>query len=86
MEIRHIVFDIGNVLIGWDPELAYLEQIPDSRERRWFLDNVCTMAWNIEQDRGRSWREAEKILIVEFPEFPSMKKIFLTFAPIGQRW
>jgi 2-haloacid dehalogenase len=68
MEIKHIVFDIGNVLIEWDAELAFLDQIPDTGERRWFLDNVCTMAWNIEQDRGRDWKEAEEILIVDFPE------------------
>ncbi len=67
-EIRHIVFDIGSVLINWEPELAFLQQIPDARERRWFLDNVCTMAWNVEQDRGRSWKEAEDLLIADFPE------------------
>ena len=67
-EIRHIVFDIGNVLIAWDCELAYLEQIPDASERRWFLENVCTGEWNVEQDRGRDWREAEDLLIAEYPE------------------
>lgn len=67
-EIRHIVFDIGSVLINWEPELAFLEQIPDARERRWFLNNVYTTAWNLEQDRGRSWNEAEELLITDFPE------------------
>lgn len=67
-EIRHVVFDIGNVLIKWDPELAYLEQIPDATERTWFLDHVCNMEWNLEQDRGRSWVDAEELLIKEFPE------------------
>ncbi len=67
-EIRHIVFDIGSVLINWEPELAFLEQIPDARDRQWFLNNVCTTAWNLEQDRGRSWEEAEELLISDFPE------------------
>jgi 2-haloacid dehalogenase len=66
-EIRHIVFDIGRVLIHYDPDLPYSRLIPDPAERRWFFDNVCTSAWNIEQDRGRSWEEAEGLLIAAHP-------------------
>lgn len=66
--IKHVVFDIGRVLIHYDPELAYLDIIPDAAERRWFLENVCTGAWNIEQDRGRSWSDAETLLIEAHPE------------------
>lgn len=65
--IRHIVFDIGKVLIHYDPELAYLDIIPDTQARRDFLANVCTSDWNVEQDRGRSWEEAEALLIGEHP-------------------
>ena len=66
-EIRHIVFDIGKVLIHYDPDLPFSRLIPDEGERRWFFDNVCTSPWNIEQDRGRSWEEAEALLIAEHP-------------------
>lgn len=66
--IKHVVFDIGKVLIHYDPELAYLDVIPDAAERRWFLDTICTGAWNIEQDRGRSWQDAEALLIEAYPE------------------
>lgn len=65
--IRHIVFDIGKVLVHYDPHLAYAELIPDEKERQWFFDNVCTSAWNVEQDRGRAWAEAENLLIGEHP-------------------
>lgn len=67
-EIKHIVFDIGHVLLHWDPELPYRQLIPDEARRRWFLDNVCNGDWNREQDRGRSWAEAENILIADYPE------------------
>jgi 2-haloacid dehalogenase len=68
-EIRHIVFDIGRVLLHWDPELPYRELIPDEERRRWFLDTVCTGQWNQEQDRGgRSWPEAEAELIADYPQ------------------
>lgn len=67
-DIRHIVFDIGKVLIHYDPHLAYLDIIPDEGERNWFFANVCTHDWNIEQDRGRSWEEAEALLIAQHPD------------------
>jgi len=67
-EIRHIVFDIGKVLVHYDPDLPFSRLIPDAAERKWFFDNVCTSAWNIEQDRGRSWEEAEAEIIPLYPD------------------
>lgn len=66
-EIRHIVFDIGRVLVHYDPDLPFSRLIPDPDERRWFFENVCTSAWNIEQDRGREWEEAEAELLAAHP-------------------
>ncbi|WP_137135465.1 HAD family phosphatase [Rhizobium sp. FKY42] len=66
--IDHIVFDIGKVLIHWDPTIPYQRIIPDADERRWFFENVCTHDWNMEQDRGREWPEAEAELIEKFPD------------------
>ncbi len=66
--IEHIVFDIGKVLIHYDPERPFLRLIPDAEERQHFLANVCTPDWNIEQDRGRSWEEAEALLIADHPQ------------------
>jgi 2-haloacid dehalogenase len=66
-EIRHIVFDIGRVLIHYDPNLPFSRLIPDAEERKWFFDNVCTHDWNIEQDRGRTWEEAEALAIAQHP-------------------
>lgn len=66
--IRHIVFDIGKVLIHYDPDIPYSRIIPDPQERQWFFQNVCTHEWNLEQDRGRTWQDAEALLIAEHPE------------------
>ena len=65
--VRHVVFDIGKVLINYDPERPYLHLIPDEDERRHFLANICTPDWNLEQDRGRTWEEAEALLIADHP-------------------
>ncbi|MCV0395697.1 MAG: HAD family phosphatase [Rhizobiaceae bacterium] len=67
-EIRHIVFDIGKVLIHYDPDIPFSRLIPDAQRRRWFFETVCTHEWNLEQDRGRSWPDAEALLIADFPD------------------
>lgn len=64
-----VVFDVGNVLIRWDPRLLYQDLIPEPERLDWFMQNVCTAAWNIEQDRGRSWEEAVALLVAEHPEW-----------------
>jgi 2-haloacid dehalogenase len=56
------------VLIHYDPNLPFSRIIPDDAERNWFFDNVCTHDWNLEQDRGRTWEDAEALLIAVHPE------------------
>ncbi|QFY59331.1 HAD family phosphatase [Rhizobium grahamii] len=68
MPIEHIVFDIGKVLIHYDPNIPFGRLIPDEAERKWFFDNVCTHDWNLEQDRGRSWADAEALLLEAHPD------------------
>jgi 2-haloacid dehalogenase len=40
-----VVFDIGNVLISWDPRNLYQHHFDDLDELNWFLDEVVTMDW-----------------------------------------
>ena len=75
-DIRHIVFDIGMVLIEWDPEVPYRRLIPDEAERRHFLTHICSHEWNIKQDRGRPWPEAEDELIALYPEHEALIRAF----------
>lgn len=75
-QINHIVFDIGKVLIHYDPSIPYRRLIDDDADRERFLNEVCTGAWNVEQDRGRSWREAEELLIAEHPAQEEMIRAF----------
>jgi 2-haloacid dehalogenase len=65
--IDHIVFDIGKVLIHYDPHLAFTDIIPDKAARDRFFAEVCTHDWNVEQDRGRTWAEAEAEAIARHP-------------------
>ncbi len=54
----NIVFDIGNVLLHWDPRALYRKIFASEAEVDWFLTHVCPPSWNVEQDRGRSFEEA----------------------------
>lgn len=67
MTIDTLVFDLGGVLIDWNPEYLYNKIIPDEQERKWFLSNICTPDWNEEQDAGRSLQEATDYLVKKFP-------------------
>ncbi len=62
-----VVFDLGGVLIHWDPRHLYRKLIPDEAEMERFLTEVCSPAWNLEQDRGRSWTEACAVLRERHP-------------------
>lgn len=66
--IKNIIFDLGGVLIDWNPEYMYKKIIPDDIERKEFLATICTMSWNEEQDGGRSIKEANDILLSLYPE------------------
>lgn len=79
--VRHIVFDIGKVLIHYDPDIPYSRLIPEEAERAEFFATVCTHEWNLEQDRGRSWEEAEEILIAEHPEKEELIRAFRIHWP-----
>lgn len=66
--IDTIVFDVGNVLLDWDPRHLYRQLIDDELEMEAFLSEVCTPQWNVEQDRGRSWKTATEVLLASFPD------------------
>jgi 2-haloacid dehalogenase len=65
----NIIFDIGMVLIKWDPRHLYRKMFDDEAKMEWFLANVCTPAWNLEQDRGRHFGDAVKLLTLRHPEY-----------------
>jgi 2-haloacid dehalogenase len=63
-----VVFDLGGVLIDWDPRHLYRSLFDDEAEMERFLSEVTTKAWNHEQDRGRPFAEAIAELTSEHPD------------------
>lgn len=67
-KIDTIVFDIGGVLIDWNPRYLYRKIFQTEEEITWFMENVCTHEWNEKQDAGRPFAEATAELVARFPE------------------
>ncbi|MDP2875355.1 MAG: HAD family phosphatase [Holophaga sp.] len=67
--VKAVVFDVGNVLVKWDPGLLYRTLIADPVERNFFLSEVCSPAWNQELDRGLDWDVAIAERIATFPHY-----------------
>jgi 2-haloacid dehalogenase len=66
--IDTIIFDLGGVLIDWNPRHLYRKIFKTEEEIDWFLQNVCTSEWNEQQDEGRSFEDATADLLAKFPE------------------
>lgn len=66
--IDTVIFDLGNVLIPWDPRRLYRTLIADEARMAWFLTEVCNAEWNALQDAGRSLAEGTAALISAYPE------------------
>lgn len=62
-----VVFDLGGVLIDWDPEYLYGSLIPDPDDRQRFLATVCTPEWNHAMDAGSSVPESVATLAAQHP-------------------
>ncbi len=76
-EIDTIIFDLGGVLIDWNPEYVYLEVFNgDQKKVDWFLNTICTSDWNIEQDAGRTFYDATELLVKQYPEYENWIRIY----------
>ncbi len=63
-----VVFDLGGVLIDWNPRYLYRKLFDDEAAMEAFLAEVVTQEWNAQQDAGRPWEEAIEVLAQEHPE------------------
>ena len=66
--INTIIFDLGAVLIDWNPHYMYRTLFADEDEMKNFLATVTTSDWNEEQDAGRYLQEGTEMLVKQFPE------------------
>ena len=77
MKIQTIIFDLGGVLIDWNPEYVYLKEFNGDRiKMKWFFENICTSSWNEQQDGGKLMKEATKERVKLFPEYKKLIEMF----------
>ena len=75
--INTIVFDLGGVLVDWNPEYVFLKEFRGNREKmNWFFDNICTSEWNEQQDAGYSLEKATQERIALFPEHERLIRMY----------
>jgi 2-haloacid dehalogenase len=68
MQRRVVVFDLGGVLLEWNPRHLYRKLFPDEEAMEEFLARVCTTEWNERQDAGRPFAEAVAELAPAHPD------------------
>ncbi|MEM1326325.1 MAG: HAD family phosphatase [Bacteroidota bacterium] len=76
MTIETIVFDLGGVLIDWNPRYVYRQLFDDEAKMEYFLEHITTSDWNEEQDAGRPLAEATELLVKQHPEWEEMIRAY----------
>ncbi len=76
-EIKNIIFDLGGVLIDWNPEYVYLEVFGGDRKKmQWFFDEICTIDWNENQDAGYPLQQATEDRVKMFPQYEQWIRMY----------
>ena len=75
--IKNVIFDLGGVLVDWNPEYLYLDVFDGNRKKmQWFFDEICTFDWNENQDAGYPLAQASADRIKLFPQYEQLIRMF----------
>lgn len=77
---KAVLWDIGNVIVRWNPRTLYSKIFPDPVECDRFLTSVCTMDWHLAHDRGVAFEDNRAELIARHPEHEAAIRAW------GDRW
>ena len=67
-----VIFDVGNVLYGWDPQSFLERQLPEDEARLRFIEDVDLWGWHDTLDAGRPFAEAAAELSEKFPDYAAL--------------
>jgi len=67
-DIKSVVFDLGGVLLDWDPRHLYRKLIAKPAEMEDFLDQICTARWHLAHDLGADTEESCRELAAAHPD------------------
>ena len=74
------LFDLGRVVLDWEPSRLYDKIFDDAEKRDYFLNSVCTMEWHTRHDAGASFADNAADLIRQYPHYES------EILAWGRRW
>ena len=74
--IRNVIFDLGGVLIDWNPDYVYDQVFTDKEKKAWFYNEICTMEWNENQDAGYSMAKATEERVALFPQYEEWIRMY----------
>lgn len=75
-KVKNIIFDLGGVLIDWNPDYVY-DQVFNSEEKKsWFYNEICTMDWNENQDAGYPMAKATEERVALYPEYEEWIRMY----------
>jgi 2-haloacid dehalogenase len=69
VSVSAVIFDVGNVLYGWDPESFLARQLPEDEARLRFIEDVDLWSWHDSLDGGRAFDAAAAELSELFPDY-----------------
>ncbi len=68
-ELDAVVFDIGNVLLDWNPEYIFRKILPSNIDVQDFFKEIDYFERNYEMDKGIPLEQARKEMIAAFPHY-----------------
>ncbi|MDG2372612.1 MAG: HAD family phosphatase [Flavobacteriaceae bacterium] len=76
-KVCSIIFDLGGVLIDWNPDYVFLDVFKGNvHKMNWFYKNICTVNWNENQDAGYPISRATEEKVIEFPEYEKLIRMY----------
>ena len=73
---KTIIFDLGGVLIDWNPDYVYKAVFKDEEKLAWFYREICTMDWNENQDAGYPLEKATEERVALFPAYEEWIRMY----------
>ncbi|MCF6212433.1 MAG: HAD family phosphatase [Flavobacteriaceae bacterium] len=76
-KIDTIIFDLGGVLVDWNPRYVYNQVFKGNTEKvSWFLNTICTPEWNVQQDAGKLMAVATEELVAQYPQYEEWIRLY----------
>ena len=76
MTIQKIIFDVGQVLVKFNPRNLFIKILKDEEKVDFFLKNICTWEWHIQQDLIYDTSKAAEPVIKKYPEYKEAIEAF----------